>query len=69
MSAFFLPFFKREVLDSSKMKEYADDNFSFILNARILSKWIENTARKGEIGRYEQFLPIPVFQKTCTIDM
>ena len=48
------------------MKEFADDNFKFDENGRKLSKWIENTAGKGEIARYEQFLLYPqCFQKTC----
>ena len=30
---------------------------------------VENTLGKGEIARYEQFLPLPqCFQKTCTAD-
>ena len=30
---------------------------------------LENTVGKGEIARYEQFLPFPqCFQKTCTAD-
>ena len=29
-------------------------------------KWVENTVRKGEIARYEQFLLFPqCFQKAC----
>ena len=32
----------------------------------MLSKWVENTVRKGEIARYEQFLLFPqCFQKAC----
>ena len=34
-----------------------------------LSKWVENTAEKGEIARCEQFLfLLQFFQKTCTAD-
>ena len=43
-------------LDSSKLKEFADDNFKFDKNGRNLSKRVENTVGKGEIARYEQFL-------------
>ena len=51
------------------MKEFADGNFKFDENDRELSKWVENTAGKGEIARYEQFLLFPqCFQKTCTIN-
>ena len=46
-------------------KEVADDNFKFDINGRKFSKWVENTARKGEIARYEQFLLFPqCFQNT-----
>ena len=35
--------------------------------AESFPKWEENTAGKGEIARYEQFLLFPqCFQKTCT---
>ena len=44
------------MLDSSKLKEFADDNFKFDENGRKLSKRVENTVGKGEIARYEQFL-------------
>ena len=61
------PFPKRQILDSSKPKEFADDNFNFDENERKFSKWVENTVGKGEIARYEQFLIFPqCFQKTFT---
>ena len=50
---------RRQILDSSKLKEFADDNFKFDKNGRKLSKQVENTVRKGEIARYEQFLLFP----------
>ena len=37
---------KRQVLDASKLKDLADDNFKFDLNGRKFSKWVENTVRK-----------------------
>ena len=53
-------------LDSSELKEFADDNFKFDENGRKLSKRVENTVGKGEIARYEQFLLFPqCFQKVC----
>ena len=59
----------RQILDSSKLKEFADDNFKFDKNGRKLSKWVENTAGKGEIAHYVQFLLFPqCFQKTYTAD-
>ena len=56
-------------LDSSKLKEFADDNFKFDENEIKLFKQVKNTAGKREIARYEQFLLFPqCFQKTCTAD-
>ena len=61
--------YKRQILDSSKLKGFADDNFRFDENGRKLSKGIENTVGKGEFARYKQCLPFPeCFQKTCTAD-
>ena len=52
------------MLDSSKLKEFADDSFKFDENGRKLSKRVENTVGKGEIAHYEQFLLFPqCFQK------
>ena len=50
---------KRQILDYSKLEEFADDNL----------KRAENTVGKGDIARYEQFLlSLRSFQKTCTAD-
>ena len=43
------PITRRQILDSSKMKAFADDNFKFDENGRKLSKPVENTVGKGEI--------------------
>ena len=60
------PITRLQILDSSKLKEFADNNFNFDENGRKLSKWVENTVGKGEIARYEQFLFFPkCFQKAC----
>ena len=57
------------MLDSSKFKQFADDKFEFDENGRKFFKRLENTVRKGEIARYEQFLLFPqCFQKTSTAD-
>ena len=67
--SYLLPFPKRQILDSSKLKEFADDNFEFNENGRKFSKCVENTVGKGEIPRYEQFLLFPqCFQKICSVD-
>ena len=56
---------KKQSLDSSKLKEFADDKFKFDENGRKLSKWVENAVKKGEIAHYERFLLLPqCFQKT-----
>ena len=54
-------------LDSSKLREFADENFKYDENGRKFSKLVENTGGKGEIARYEQFILFTKrFQKTCT---
>ena len=53
------PFPKRQILDSSKLKEFADDNFKFNENGRKFFKRVENTGGKGEIACHEQFLLFP----------
>ena len=52
------PITKRQILDFSKLKEFATDNFKFDKNGRKLSKRIEITVGKGEI--FPQ-----CFQKAC----
>ena len=67
--SFSLPFPKRQILDSSKLKEFADDNFNSDENAGKFSEMVENTVGKGEIVHHEQFLLFPeCFQKTYTAD-
>ena len=38
------------ILDWSKLKQSADDNFRFDENSRKFSNWVENTVGKGEIA-------------------
>ena len=66
---------KQQILDASKLKAFADDNFKFDENGRKFSKRVENTVGKGENARYEHFLLFLqffffffFFQKTCTAD-
>ena len=60
---------KRQSLDPSKLREFADDNFKFVENGGKFFERTKNTAEKGGITRYEQFLLFPkCFQKTCTAD-
>ena len=64
-SGLFNPF-PNDKFYSSKLKEFADDNFKFDENGKKLAKRVENTVGKGEIARYEQFLLFPqCFQKAC----
>ena len=66
---FLNPFPKRQILDSSILKKFADDNFKFNENGRKFLTWVENAVEKGEIARCEQFLLFPqCFQKTFTTD-
>ena len=46
------PFPELQILDTSKLKEFADDNFKFDENVRKLSKWVENTVGNREISPY-----------------
>ena len=63
------PFPKRQILDSSKLKNLADDNFNVDESDRKFSKRVENTVGEGEIACYKQFLLFQQsFQKTCTAD-
>ena len=70
MSHIHNPFPNDEFQDSSKLKEFADDNFKFDENGRKFSKRVENSVGRGEIARSEQFLLFPqCFQNTYTADM
>ena len=53
------PFPNNKFLDSSKLKEFADDNFKFNGNCWKFSKRVENNVGKWEIARYKQFLIFP----------
>ena len=54
---------------TTKFRLFADDNFKFDENARILSIWVGNTEGKGETAHYEQFLLFPkCSQKIYTAD-
>ena len=64
MTVTFNPLPDNKILDWSKLKQFADDNFKFDENSTRSSKRVENTVGKGEIARYEQFLVFPqCFQK------
>ena len=63
------PFCKLQILDSSRLKKFADNIFNFDENGKKFSKLVENTLEKGDIAYYEQFLLSPQrFQKTCSAD-
>ena len=52
-------------LDSSKLREFSDDNFKFDENGRLFSRRVENSVgkEKEKFARYEQFLLFPLFSK------
>ena len=39
----------RQILDYSKLKDFADDNLEFDENGRKFSKWVENTVEKEKL--------------------
>ena len=41
---------KRQILESSNLKEFAEDNVKFDENDRKFSERVENTVGKGEIA-------------------
>ena len=45
------PFPNDKLLDSSKLKDFTNDNFKVVENGRKFSKGVENTMGKGEIAR------------------
>ena len=62
-------FTKGQILDSFKLKDFAEDNFKFDENVQKLSKRVESTVGKEVIACYKQFILFPrCFQKTCTAD-
>ena len=48
----FNPLPDNKILDWSKLKEFADNNFKFDESGRKLPKRVENTVGKGEVARY-----------------
>ena len=58
-----------QILDFSKLKDFADDNFILDKNGRKFSKKVENTVGKGEMAPYKQFLLFQdCFLKAYTAD-
>ena len=63
------PFPKQQILDSSKLREFLDNNFKCDENGRKFSKQVQKTVGKGEIACFQQFLLFPqCFQKSCAAD-
>ena len=64
VSNYYQPITRWQILDSSKLTEFADDYFKLDENGRKLSKQVENTVGKGKIARYEPISPFPsVFKR------
>ena len=55
------PFPKQHILGSSKLEEFADDNFEFDENGRKFSKQVENTEGKSKID-HSQMTNFRLFQ-------
>ena len=53
------PFPKRQILDSSKLKGFADDNFKLNENGRKFSKRVENTVGKRRNCSLRAISPFP----------
>ena len=57
------------MLDSSKLTDFADDNFNFDENCRNVFKQVENTVWEMEkLLVTSNFSFLIVFSKTCTAD-
>ena len=65
----FQPFPKQQILDSSKLKEFADDNFQFYEYGRKLYKRVENAVVKGEIALSSFSFSHSVLKKFCAAYM
>ena len=71
LSSASLPITRRQISDSSKLKEFADDNFIFDENGSKLSKQVENIVRKEKLLIMSNFsfshsvLFPQCFQKAC----
>ena len=51
--------FPNDTIDTSRLKEFAEDNFKFDENSGKFSERVENPMGKGEIAHYEQYLLFP----------
>ena len=60
---------KRQIFYSSKLREFADDNFKFDETGGKFLKRVENTEGKGEIAHYEQFLLFPQYFKQLLLQI
>ena len=59
----------QQIFDSSKRKEFADDNFIFDEIGKKLSKWVKNTGKRRNCFVISKFLLfLQCFQKNCTAD-
>ena len=64
-----LPFPRRQMLDSSKLKEFADDNFKFDGSVIMSSNWLEKHWEKEKLLITSNFSFPQCFHKTCTAYM
>ena len=62
-------FSRCQILDSSKLKEVADDNSKFDENGRNFYKRVENTVEKGEIAQIVKQTECLHFQKLSSLNI
>ena len=53
------PFRKQQILDSSKLKEFADDNFKFDENSGNFSEWFRKRCGKRRNCSLRAISPFP----------
>ena len=62
------PLPKQQILDSSNLKEFEDDNFQFDENDRDLHKGKKKWEKKKLLVTSSFFFFLQCFQKTCTAE-
>ena len=65
----FKPITRRQILDSSKVKKFADDNFEYDENGRTLSKRVENAVGKGAISPFPTVFSKGLFPRGVKVSL
>ena len=59
-----IPIIRQQILDASKLKEFADNNFKFEENGSKLSRWVEQHCEKRRNCLLQAISPLStVFSK------